>query len=448
MSTLTTPPFLSGPFAPVSDEITVTQLRVHGALPRELDGQLVRNGHNPTPGVVPVHWFQGSGMLHGIRLREGRADAYRNRWVRTPALAGAPYMTERGLDLTAHTAGTHAIGHAGRILALNEAGLPFQVTPELDTVGAFDFGGKLTTAMGAHPKIDPRTGELHFFGYGPFPPYLTYYVASPKGDIVRAEVVPGAGPSLMHDFAITRRHIVWFDMPVVFDKNDTSGMPYAWNSDYPARIGIMSRESGAIRWFEVDPLYVLHVTNAYDDAEGRVVLDAPAFDHAAWERSTAWWAGRPDRGPSLLTGTKHRRWTLDPEKGLLRSQTVDDLVVEFPAVNPAFIGEPFRYGYALALPAGEEGPWAMAKHDLTTGAHQLRTFRPGQLPSEGVFVPAAGATSEDAGYLLTVVSNADQSPAELLVLDATNIAGEPVAVVELPRHVPAGVHGSWIPTKA
>ncbi|WP_257458439.1 carotenoid oxygenase family protein [Archangium lipolyticum] len=446
---MTTPaPFLTGPFTPVPDEITATHLRVRGTLPAELHGQLVRNGHNPMPGVMSIHWFKGSGMLHGIRLHEGRAESYRNRWVRTPALQGAPYMTEHGPDYTAHSAGTHAISHAGRILALNEAGLPFQVTPELDTVGVFDFAGRLTTPMTAHPKSDPRTGELHFFGYGPFPPYLTYYVASPQGDIIRAEVVPGAGPSLMHDFAITRRHIVWFDMPVVFDMNDTSGMPYAWNDDYPARIGIMSRESGTVRWFEVDPLYVLHVTNAYDDAEGRVVLDAPAFDRAGWVRSTAWWAGRADRGPSLLSGASHRRWILDPQKGVIGSRTVDDLIVEFPTVSPAVVGQPFRYGYALALPDGERGPWALAKHDLTTGTRQLRSFGPGQLPSEGVFVPAAGATSEDAGYILTVVSNADQSPAELLVLDATHIADEPVAVVELPRHVPGGVHGSWIPAEA
>ena len=445
----TTPPYVTGPFQPVRDEITVTDLRVRGSLPPELDGQLVRNGHNPKPGVVPTNWFKGSGMLHGIRLHQGRAQVYRNRWVRTPALEGAPYMTEHGPDLTAHSAGTHIISHAGRMLALNEAGVPFQVTPELDTVGAFDFDGKLTTAMTAHPKADPVTGQLHFFGYGPFPPHLTYYVASPQGDIVRAEVVPDAGPSMMHDFAVTERHVVWFDMPVIFDMAETSGIPYAWHADYPARIGIMPRTNPAeVRWFEVDPVYVLHVTNAYDDTDGRVVIDAPAFDQAAWERSWSWWAGRPDHGPSLLAGTRHRRWRIDPTGGPVAAQTLDGLVVEFPTINAALTGRPFRYGYALALPQGEDGPWALAKHALATGARQLRAFAPGQLPSEAVFVPGAGTTGEDAGYLLTVISHADQSPAELLVLDATDIAAHPLAVVELPRHVPGGVHGSWIPTEA
>ncbi|MBJ6763660.1 carotenoid oxygenase family protein [Myxococcaceae bacterium JPH2] len=443
----TPPPFLSGSFTPVPDELTATRLRVRGTLPPELNGQLVRNGHNPKPGVTPIHWFKGSGMLHGIRLREGRAESYRNRWVRTPALDGAPYMTERGPDFTAHSAGTHAIRHAGRMLALNEAGFPFEVTPELDTVGVYDFAGKLTTPMTAHPKVDPLTGELHFFGYGPFPPHLTYYVASATGEVIRKEVVPGAGPSLMHDFAITANHIIWFDMPVVFDMQNTSGMPFSWNSDSPARIGVMSRASGDVRWFEVDARYILHVTNAHEDADGRIIVDAPAFDRGSWERSTAWWAGQADRGPHPLTGTSHWRWTLDSRSGAATSRQVDDLVVEFPSINPALLGRPFQYGYSLALPQGEQGPWALAKHALSAGTRDLRVFGPGQMPSEGVFVPSARAAREDDGYLLTVVSHADQSPAELLVLDATHLAGEPVAVVELPRHVPAGVHGSWLPTE-
>lgn len=125
----TTPPYLTGHYTPVADEISATDLTVEGSLPPELTGRLLRNGHNPKPGVTPTHWFKGSGMVHGIRLRDGRAEWYRNRWVHTPALEGAPYMTERGPDLTASTAGTHVIEHAGRLLALCEANLPFELTP-------------------------------------------------------------------------------------------------------------------------------------------------------------------------------------------------------------------------------------------------------------------------------------------------------------------------------
>jgi len=40
-------------------------------------------------------------MLHGVRLQAGRASWYRNRWVRTGALAGRRFLTWRGADLTA-----------------------------------------------------------------------------------------------------------------------------------------------------------------------------------------------------------------------------------------------------------------------------------------------------------------------------------------------------------
>lgn len=187
MTTIERPTYVSGHWGPVPDEITATGLTVHGSLPPELNGRLFRNGHNPKPGVTPTHWFKGSGMIHGIRLRDGQAEWYRNRWVHTPALDGAPYIGADGHpDLTASTAGTHVIEHAGRILALCEANLPFEMDAQLDTVGAYDFGGRPQTAMAAHPKEDPTTGELHFFGYSPFPPYLTYYVADSTGTITAA----------------------------------------------------------------------------------------------------------------------------------------------------------------------------------------------------------------------------------------------------------------------
>lgn len=139
---MSTPPYLTGHYTPVAAEHTVTQLTIRGTLPPELTGRYFRNGHNPKPGDTPTHWFKGAGMVHGLRLRAGRAEWYRNRWVRTPALDGAPYQRADGsVDLTASVAGTHVIEHAGRILALQEANVPFELSGELETLGAFDFGG-------------------------------------------------------------------------------------------------------------------------------------------------------------------------------------------------------------------------------------------------------------------------------------------------------------------
>ncbi|WP_433177761.1 carotenoid oxygenase family protein [Actinoallomurus sp. CA-150999] len=441
-------PYINGHYAPVADEHTATALRVRGTLPPELSGRYFRNGHNPRPGVTPTHWFRGSGMIHGLRLRDGRAEWYRNRWVHTPAFEhDAPLMREDGsIDLTASVAGTHIIEHAGRLLALQEANLPFEVTPELDTVGAYDFGGKLTTAMTAHPKEDPVTGELHFFAYSPFPPHLIYYVASADGELIRSEIVEGAGPSLMHDFAITENHVVWLDLSVVFNPAEHSGIPYRWSDAYAPRIGVMPRTGPArTTWYDVEPGALLHVTNASEDAHGRITVEGPRYDRAAWETSWKWWIGAPGHPSTPLTGAIGTRWTLDPATGKATEEAVDDLTTEFPTINDERLGRANRYGYAVAFPGAGLDEYALVKYDSATGGRQLMPVGPGVLPGEAVFVPAEGGTAEDHGYLLTITSDIVRDTSELLVIDATDLSRDPIAVVELPRRVPGGIHGSWIP---
>ncbi|MEV6524472.1 carotenoid oxygenase family protein [Longispora sp. NPDC051575] len=443
---MTAKPYLTGHYEPVVDEVTAHGLTVRGTLPPELSGRYFRNGHNPLPGVVPPHWFKGSGMVHGLRLSDGRAEWYRNRWVRTPALDGVPYIGADGVpNLASSGAATNVIGHGGRILALQEANLPFELTPELDTVGVHDFGGRLRTAMTAHPKEDPVTGELHFFGYGPFPPHLTYHVADAAGNLIRTEVIDGAGPSLMHDFGLTANHVIWLDLPVVFDHAEQSGIPYRWSDSYTPRIGIMPRTGPArVQWFEVGPGALLHVANAYEDAAGRIVLDGPRYDRSAWETSWKWWVGAPGHGVEPGVGSVGHRWTFDLTAGTVREEATDDLVTEFPAINEGLLGHAHRYGYAVAFPGAGLTEYHIAKFDLETGARQLLPIGRDRMPGEAVFVPAAGATAEDDGYLLTLVSDLARDTSELLVLDAGDLSAAPVAVVELPRRVPAGIHGSWI----
>jgi carotenoid cleavage dioxygenase-like enzyme len=436
---MTSLPYISDHYAPVTEEHTARDLRVRGALPPELRGRYLRNGHNPKPGVTPTHWFKGSGMIHGIRLREGRAEWYRNRWVRTPLLDG----TADADDLTASVAGTHVIEHAGRLLALQEANLPFEIDAELNTVGAYDFGGKLKTNMTAHPKEDPVTGELHFFAYSPFPPHLIYYVASPQGEIVRQEIVEGAGPSLMHDFAITENLVVWIDMSVIFDPAETGGLPYRWHDDYAPRIGVMPRTGPAeVTWYPVEPGVLLHVTNAYED-NGRILLDGPRFDRGAWETSSKFWAGRPAHPETPAVGIRQHRWLLDPATGIAKEEAVDDLVVDFPAINEQVLGRPNRYGYAVAFPGGGLHRHGIVKYDNLTGAKRLTSGDEHHIPGEAVFVPAANGTAEDDGYLLTIVSDIRRHASEFVVYDAGTL--DTVATVELPYRVPGGIHGSWIP---
>ncbi|WP_285526766.1 carotenoid oxygenase family protein, partial [Streptomyces lavendulae] len=330
--------------------------------------------------------------------------------------------------------------------------LPFELTPELETVGAYDFGGKLRSAMTAHPKEDPQTGELHFFSSSPFPPYLIHHVASADGQVLDSQEVPGATAALKHDFALTEHHVVFLEGSVTFDPSEHSGIPYGWSDAQPSRIGVLPRGAGGarrVRWYEIGQGFAMHLANAYEDARGRIVIEGPSVGRDGWRRSWNWWVGAPDRGAEPTSGSRGRRWTVDPATGRTAEEESDDLTVEFPTINEAFTGREHRYQYALAFPDDRGvGRHTLVKYDRVTGERRLRPFGAGQLPSEAVFVPAAGASEEDAGYLLTVVGDLNAGASRLLVLDAGDPALAPVATVHLPRRVPAMIHGSWIPDAA
>ncbi|QKW38738.1 carotenoid oxygenase family protein [Actinomadura sp. NAK00032] len=434
--------WMDGPLAPVPDETDAYDLPVTGALPAELTGRYFRNGPNPKPGEPSRHWFTGHGMIHGMRLRDGRAEWYRNRWVRTDAFTkDAPFVREDlTFDRCAVQANTHVVPHAGKIWALVEAGFPYEVTPELETAGPCDFGGRLTSAMTAHPKEDPVTGDLLFFGYGVFPPHLVFHRLSADGTLVESREVEVPGPTMMHDFAITEHHVVWLDLPMVFDVDlalsGTSALPYRWDDGYGARLGVMPRDgSGGVRWFDVDPCYVFHVGNAHEDAAGRVVLDGARYTPQTF---TALWAGiggTVDPATEAVTALSAHlhRWVLDPATGKASEERLDDRNVEFPTHDDTRTGHEHRYLYTVAGSS-------IVKYDLRGGA-SVRDCGEDAHVGEAVFVPAEGARAEDEGWLLSIVSAGSGS--ELLVLDAADLSH--TATVELPRRVPAGFHGSWIP---
>lgn len=448
MTISTSPPYLTGHLAPVPDEIEARDLAVTGVLPPELTGRYFRNGPNPLPGQDPGHWFMGAGMLHGIRLRDGRAEWYRNRWTRTRALEGHPFIRPDGtFDRTAVVANTHVVEHGGKIMALVENGFPYVVTPELDTVGPDDFAGRLTTAMTAHPKTDPATGELHFFGYGFAPPFLTYHRLDAAGTLVESAAIDVPGPTMMHDFAITEHHAVFMDLPMTFQFRQ--GMPYAWDESYGARLGVMPLDRpGEVRWFEIDPCYVFHVGNAHEDAAGQIVLDAaryaPADVTALWDSLGPDPAGHASAAASTGLARLHR-WTLDPATGAVTESALAERGLEFPTLDDERVGRPSRYLYAVADPGHEGGESAILRYDAEQGSTSAHALAADVMAGEAVFVPAAGVDrGEDEGWLLSITTTRDGKASELLVLDASDVSAAPVAAVTLPRGVPAGFHGSWI----
>jgi carotenoid cleavage dioxygenase-like enzyme len=436
------PPFhLCGNYAPVRAEVTGFDLPVHGVIPPRLRGRYVRNGPNPKTGQSS-HWFLGDGMLHGVALRDGRAVWYRNRWVRTRAFVeDATFLRPDGeIDLTVGLANTHVVAHAGRILALVETSLPTEVTRDLDTLGCFDFDGRLATGMTAHPKTCPRTGELHFFGYSFKPPFLTYHRADAGGRLVQSAVIDVAGPTMIHDFAITAGHVVFMDLPVVFDLElaGTDTMPYRWSDEYGARLGVMPRGGTGpdVRWFEIAPCYVFHPLNAYEDAHGTIVMDVVRYPEL-------WRGNSSTPAPSA---TLHR-WRIDLAAGRVGEQSIDDRAIEFPRCDERRIGLAHRYGYAVYTERSLDRSTgtSLVKYDLRDGTAAMHDFGPGRTPSEPVFTPVSAAAGEDEGWVLAYVYDAARDGSDLVILDASDFTGNPVATIALPQRVPFGFHGSWIP---
>jgi carotenoid cleavage dioxygenase len=437
------PFYLKGNYAPVTQEVTAFDLRVEGAIPPALRGLYLRNGPNPH-GADPGHWFFGDGMLHGVCLEGGQAKWYRNRWVRTKPFEDPNLKIigdDGSVDRSVAVANTNVISHAGRIFALVESSFPTEMTPELDTIGTCDFEGKLTTAMTAHPKICPKTGELHFFGYGFLPPYLTYQRLDAAGKLVQSEVIDVPAATMLHDFAITERHVIFMDLPIVFNlAGVASGMPYVWSDDYGARLGVMPRggSNADVRWLEIEPCYVFHPFNAFEE-DRKIVLDVARYPEL-WRDGSA----------SFQAAYAHR-FVLDLEAEKVVEQRLDDRAVEFPRVDDRLGGLAHRYGYAVMNTPGEGGGLGLTglvKYDLVSGQSEVHDFGLGREPGEGVFVPDSKAAGEDEGYVLTFVCDAARKGSDFVVLDATRFSGPPVATVPLPQRVPFGFHGNWMPDLA
>ena len=454
---LATNTFLVGPFAPVSDEITAFDLPVTGRVPDELNGRYLRNGPNPLGLDDPGHhWFLGEGMVHGVRLRDGRAEWYRNRWVRSRKVAealGEQWPAGPVHDDDDFAANTHIIGHAGRTLATVEAGaLPYELTAELDTLGPRDFGGTLPGGFAAHTKLDPRTGELHAIAYYWAWDYVQHIVISSNGEVSRTTTIPLRDGPMMHDFALTEKYVVLFDLPVTFSMaaaSDGVQLPYTWNPAHQARVGLLPRDGTAadVRWLEVDPCWVFHALNAYDDEGGRVVVDviqyAGAYDVSLMS----------GHGPLTLD-----RWILDPVAGQVRHRRLDDRLQEFPRVDERVVSRAHRYGYSAVIGdvsratislggdfADQAFANALLKHDLVRGTVEAHEFGAAATAGEAVFVPTSPSAPEDDGYVMAFVHNPDRGAADLVILAAQDFGGEPVARIHLPARIPLGFHGSWIP---
>lgn len=444
-------PFLSGIHQPMDREISLDRLKVEGTIPPALDGRYVRIGPNPVkpPNPAAYHWFMGDGMVHGVRLKDGKALWYRNRWIRSNAVSkalGEPPAPGPRNERT-DTVNTNVLGHAGKTWALVEAGgYPVEVSDELETVAHNPFEGTLKHSFSAHPHLDPSTGEMHAICYNaPDLNAIRHVVVGKDGKVRREEpIAVSHGPSV-HDCMLTSQYVLVFDLPVTFSmKTLLAGhpFPYSWNPAHPARVGLLPREGRGsdILWCDVEPCYVFHPCNAFETGDGNVIVDVVAHE-TMFAQST--------QGPDSKQ-VMFERWTIDPRARRVARKVIDPVAQEFPRFDERRIGKPYRYAYTVPLSRHDEEflPAShLIRHDLETGKRARHEFGAQRYPGEFVFVPAHAGAAEDEGWLMGYVIDAAAQTTDLVIIDARDFSGKPQATVTLPHRVPPGFHGNWIPAR-
>lgn len=435
----------SGALAPVADEVVLEDLEVDGNVPPELDGTLVRNGPNPFAGRFEgdgmLSWWVGPAMLHGVSLRDGRALAYRNRWIETSS-----WKQYHGIEIgdaeeaqRTINANVAVVRHAGRTLALSEGGLPFEIASDLSTGLPVTYGGTLPNGMTAHPKIDPRTGELIYFRADWQAPYLSYGVLDEQGHASARQEIELPAPAMMHDMAITERHSLLLDLNVSYDfalLSRGQAMPLRWNDQKASRIGVLPRHGGPVQWFEIAPCMIQHVVNAYESPDDTIGFEAVRYDSFLRFDDAA-----DAFEPNPLGVLWH--YTLDLSNGIVRERQLDDQAIELPRMDERRTGRPYRYLYAVQQPTDREMR-GIIKYDRLRDTHEIHAIAPGDQNSEPIFVPRNDASDEDCGWILVCVYRKASHTTDVAILDARQPSAPPVATIRLPRRIPAGFHGAWL----
>jgi len=456
MITTAVNPYLEGNFAPVQEEVTADNLTVIGELPPDLSGMFVRNGPNPQfPPIGHYHWFDGDGMLHGVRISNGKAS-YRNRYVKTKGFkieqdAGRgiwtgllePPQMDNPHGPYKNTANTALVWHSGQLLALWEGGEPHVIqVPDLETVGPYTYEGKLVSAFTAHPKVDPVTGEMMFFGYSfAEPPYLKYSVVSASGELLPTVPIDLPVGVMMHDFAIAQHYTIFMDLPLTFRRDRLQqGEPgLMFERELPSRFGILPRhgDHSTIRWFESPACYVTHTLNAYEEGDEVVLIGCRVTSTVLGLSQTL---DDPEADIPRLY-----QWRFNLTTGNVQEEMLDDVPSEFPRINEQRLGQKMQYGYTAKLANGPVVLFdGLIKYDLERGNSETHDFGSQRYGGDPVFVPRRGATAEDDGWLVTFVHDQGSGTSELLVVNAQNFTSEPLARVLIPQRVPYGFHSIWI----
>ena len=462
-------PGLERAFAAAPAEQCCELRRIEGEIPAFLRGTYYLNGpaRFERGGMRYRHWLDGDGMVCALGFREDGAH-FTARYVRGTRLAeeeaagrllyrsfGTAFPGDRlvrGVALESPL-NVSVYSWAGALLAFGEQGLPWELDPvTLETRGAFNFGGALNplSPFAAHPKIDPRTGELFNFGvsFAAAQPSLNLYRFDPQGRLVYRRRLPLDLPVSLHDFCLSERHAVFHLGPYLLDMAalGVGGSlldALRWEPEQGSRLLIVDRGSGGpVATVPVGNRYVLHGINAFEEGDRLTVdvveLDRPIYDQyelAGLFQDVA--PGRPVRFVvDLTTGA------------LLETQEIAyDRAPDFPAIDPDRAGQPCDDLWMLGI--SKTGIPGRKFFDQVAHLSWSQPDRAEVWPAPpGWYLggePAFAPNPEGGGAVICQRFDAEKGESAFLIFDAFDVPAGPVAVIPLPAPVHLGFHALFVP---
>lgn len=461
------PMFPPGFNSPTRFEGDVYDCEVWGKVPTDIEGTFYRmqcDFEYRPPANEWMTGFNGDGHISRLRFANGSVD-YKGRYVKTARLMAERQARRRlyGVyrnrftddpsvaNINRSAANTHIYWHGGKLFALKEDSLPYSVDPHtLETFGDWDFNGKYTAkTMSAHPKIDPRTGEMIAYGYqakGDLTKDIAVYTINPRGEVVKEVWLTSPYLGIIHDIAITQKHVV---IPVIARTTSLErlkkGEPmWEWDGSLPTMIGILPRDGEAkdVRWYKGPARNTLHFLNATDRGS-KVTLELPTSSG--------------ERDPSQI-----RRWTFDlkSRKDSFEEEVVSTTPGFLPRMDDRFLSLDYRYAFLSSrdpakLPDTQRAPAMARMGPFTSNVLQRLDVRTGEIKQcpiepvvslqESCFVPRNGAKEEGDGYVMAVASNYESMTSDLIIADAQRLEDGVIATVKLPFRLRSGTHTNWFP---
>ena len=445
---------------PRADRLDHPALKVEGRLPPNLRGVLRRNGPavHDRHGLRYGHWFEGDGMLQEFRF-SGSGVSHRGQVLKTPKLqredaagrrlytvfatpvaGGAPVRRPDDVNV----ANVSVLDHHGELLALWEGGSASIVARDSLAWKGFKSWGRGLEGLPftAHPKVE-ADGTVWAFGYvaGEKPVLLLYHIG-PDGRLVKARPVHAAPLGMVHDFVVTRRHLVIVIPPFVHEPGAGTVLDsHVWRPELGSRALVVSKDDfDDRRWAQLPAGFGFHHGNGWEDTGGVI-----RFDHCvAADPGIVTDSLRDVMRGQLRSAAPERytRFVLFPDG---RARIEEEAgPAEFPRIADRLTGLRNRYVYLLAGAGSPNWLWqSVAKRDLERGTEEGFTFAAGILPEEHVFVPSPDARAEDDGWLVGTVLDYERGVSGITVFDARRIADGPLAYGWLPYPLPLGFHGQF-----